>query len=382
MLENITKTLMEMVSIPSVTGNREACHRMLKWVEGRAQAVGLHVQWFEDNGVESIIISHQPGSLSFDVLLLGHLDVVPAPECLFSPRIENGRLYGRGAADMKSGCATILQIMLDEAQNDRYQHVGLAFTTDEEVGGNNGIAYLIQQGLRAKYVFNPDGPDTNQPFTPCYEEKGMLGLVLEARGQSAHGAQPWLGANAIERLMDDLGRVRQCFDYATEKTQADISLNIGTISGGVAANSVPESARAQIDIRLPPDMCAQQVLRKLTAQLTHAVVIETDIAPAFVLSRQSKVFQNMIQALAESGIHNEGAVECGGSDVRWFSEFGTESILMLPECSAFHVDDEHVKLDSLPLFYKVVKRWVELMLGGQLAGVDKDGQEVIEHSCC
>lgn len=361
-MERLTQMLREMVAIPSVTGNRAACHQILQWVETEACSAGLYVQWFEHQQVESIVISQQPKALAFDILLLGHLDVVPAPESLFSPKIENGCLYGRGAADMKSGCATILQIILEEAQNPRYQNVGLVFTTDEETGGENGIAYLIQQGLRAKCVFNPDGPDTNQPFTHCYEEKGMLGLVLEVQGRSAHGAQPWLGANAIEYIMDDLTRVRQLFDYATEQAQGNISLNIGKISGGVATNSVPESASASLDFRLPPEMSAQAVIEKIQSTLQYATITESDIAPAFVLSRESNVFKNMIQALAESGIHNEGTVECGGSDVRWFAEYGAESILMLPECSAFHVDDEHVVLDSLPLFHKVVKRWIQLML--------------------
>ena len=146
--------------------------------------------------------------------LTGHYDVVPAGDGWsvdpYAAELRGGRVYGRGAADQKSGIAAqlfALKALLASGCRLAASLV-LSATPDEETGGFAGLGYLVQQGLIARdntdFVVITECLDVDRI---CLGHRGTLWLELETRGRQSHGSMPTLGVNAIEKMLAVLGRI-------------------------------------------------------------------------------------------------------------------------------------------------------------------------------
>lgn len=356
----LEKLLCDLVSIPSVSSNESECRRIIQYVRDLFKKLPYSVRSFERNGVESVLISPSE-QLEFDLLFLGHLDVVPAPGSI-TPSIRAGKVYGRGSADMKGPVAAMLSLFIEESDKFSSKSVGLLLTTDEEVGGFDGVSYLLELGLRSVAVFNPDGPDGGYPFQPCIAEKGVLHIKLSAQGTSAHGAHPWLGVNAIDLIVDDIMQVRSLYQWGDMSRPNDISMNVGKIYGGTATNLVPSSCSSFIDIRFPHPLTVNQVekmIRELKLNSEVEVLLKRE---PMATNLEGRGYHALIEALKESNIDVKPVKENGASDLGWFVPYGSELLMMLPKCSNFHVDDEWVDIASLHQFKQVLSLFAQKYL--------------------
>ncbi len=136
----------------------------------------------------------------------GHYDVVPAGSGWtmkpFKPVVKEGKIYGRGATDMKGGIATIITTAkaLIEADAEFNGTIELSFTPDEETGGQTGVGYIVEEGLvKPDYaiVAEPSGLDLI-----WIGNKGAVWLLVEVFGRQAHGSTPWKGVNAFEKMVE------------------------------------------------------------------------------------------------------------------------------------------------------------------------------------
>ena len=109
-----------------------------------------HLHTFE--GYSSWVMTTQSTS-SPRIWLVAHLDVVPASTALFSPVVKDGRMYGRGVYDIKMAIACYLRLMRELPHAD----IGMMITTDEEIGGMNGVHRLLEAGYRCDVALLPDG---------------------------------------------------------------------------------------------------------------------------------------------------------------------------------------------------------------------------------
>lgn len=185
------------------------------------------------------------------VVLSTHFDTVPPH---FPSRVENGRLYGRGACDAKGILAA--QVAAAErfrARGDR--RVGLLFVVGEERGSDGAeLANTAPPGSR--FLINGEPTDSRVASAT----RGVLRLELTARGRAAHSAAPEAGESAIDKLIDALVRLRGMalpFDSEFGPT----FYNIGTIDGGVAPNVIPAEASAELLFRTvgPPEAILRAV---------------------------------------------------------------------------------------------------------------------------
>jgi succinyl-diaminopimelate desuccinylase len=127
------------------------------------------------------------------------------------------------------------------------QKILLTFTFDEEIGGNKGIGYLLNEvGLKPEVCFLPDGGDN---FQIEAEEKGVFLFHVKTSGQSAHGSRPWLGENAIDKMLAIYSDLRKEFPFVDSPEQWTQTLNFGRIAAGDAANKVPDACEASFDLR-------------------------------------------------------------------------------------------------------------------------------------
>lgn len=195
-----------------------------------------------------------------DVHFTGHFDVVPAGEDWshdpYDPVVEDGRIYGRGASDMKSGIAASLFAIdaLCAADVDLPGSITQSMTVDEETGGFTGLGYLVDEG----YI-SPRNTDYCV-YTECFDSsriclghRGVLKFHITAHGSKSHGCMAHDGANAVMAMNDFLGRVDTYENELHARTSdlpvtpsasrhADISVTM--IDAGYSENVVPDRCRA------------------------------------------------------------------------------------------------------------------------------------------
>lgn len=362
-IEKLEKLTARLISIPSITSDPSACRAVIDCVENLFHNTGYQLERFEQSGVHSLIISKK-GGMKFSCIFNGHLDVVPAPASCFKPRHEHGRLYGRGAADMKGSCAVMIQLFLDKENSGLLDDAALVLTTDEEVGGENGVGYLVNTlGLTAPVVVVPDG---GEAFVPCIFEKGIFHFELQASGKAAHGSRPWLGKNAAEGLMDDLHALRKEFQKADATEQWDVSLNVGRIHCDGALNAVPVRATAGVDIRFPATLDKKELISRVRGTVQHSEVKVVALREAVSVDETDPIYQLFSSALADLGFTEPGIKEHGGSDASFFVPHGSSILIVKPLGSAFHVENEWVDTRSLETLYNVFVRFLVLLNASDL----------------
>jgi len=244
-LFELTRTL---VNIESVTGNERACTAFLRdYLAERNYQVELQpvgperANVFATRGVPQVVLST-------------HLDTVPP---FFPAREDEELIYGRGACDAKGIIAA--EIMAAERlAGEGVGDFGLLFLVGEEtVSDGARVANLSPCG--AKYIVNGEPTDNKLALG----SKGILRVDVRTRGKMAHSAYPELGESAVEKLLDILADVRR-LPLPSDPVLGPATLNIGVISGGRAANVVPDEAQAQVLIRTVDD---GQGLRAALARL-------------------------------------------------------------------------------------------------------------------
>ncbi len=209
----------------------------------------------------------------------GHIDVVPVGEVEwthppFSGEVVNGRLYGRGSSDMKSGVAAMLIAIGILAQQGKEYGKKLrgdlifSAVADEEVRGCGASHFVAEGGVEnagAVIFSEPTG------FKAYTSEKGVYWVEIETIGKTAHGAMPHLGRNAILDMQTVIEEVMKIpLPGAPDPKQGNATLNIGTIKGGVSANVVPDSCKVNIDLRLPPGLDPESVFQEFRDAVKRA----------------------------------------------------------------------------------------------------------------
>ena len=187
----------------------------------------------------------------------GHLDVVPAgdPETWdhppFGAEIVDGRLIGRGAADMKGAVASALAAVaaLGRSAVELEGTLDLHLVADEEMAGLHGTQVLLEQGLLeqdAAIVGEATSLDV------ALAERGGAWIVATARGRSAHGSRPHLGVNAITTMARFLLRIEDILPDLEHPLAGRPTVNAATIEGGTAPNVVADRCIVDIDRRTIP----------------------------------------------------------------------------------------------------------------------------------
>jgi len=315
------------------------------------------------------------------IILNGHLDTYPIGDSSVwttDPRgeLRDGRLYGRGAADMKGGIAASIAAFANLAQNRQHWpgEAVLTLAGDEETMGPLGTKWLMDHVPHANGDWAIIG-DAGSPRVLRFGEKGFLWIEIEATGKAAHGAHVHLGDNAIERLMTAVMRlqilrelpvltpevVRQAILESSSISEPlggageaevlrNVTVNIGRFAGGTSPNLVPAEAAAGVDIRLPvgvPASLAEQALAQALDLPGIRYRILRRFEPNYTAPDSALV--KCCAAVAEAVLGERVAVNMrvGGSDARWFRMAGVPTIVYGPTPHGMGGPDEWVDLSDL-----------------------------------
>jgi acetylornithine deacetylase/succinyl-diaminopimelate desuccinylase family protein len=209
------------------------------------------------------------------LIVNGHTDVVPAvaerwSRGPFDPSVVDGRLYGRGSADMKGGLAAAICALatLESAGDGPACDIVFQFVADEERGGALGTRALLGAGLiRGDACLVPEPTS----LAVCVAERGLLQGEILVKGRPAHGSRPREGVSAVE-----LGAQVVLALHAADFGGPDHLLlgrptaNVGTFHGGSALNVVAEQARVGFDRRLLPGVSLEEAIEGLHRRLESA----------------------------------------------------------------------------------------------------------------
>jgi succinyl-diaminopimelate desuccinylase len=341
------------------------------------------------------------------LVLNGHIDVFPAGDAgrwkhdPWSGAIEDGRLYGRGVADMKCGTtSSVVTYALLHKHRDRLAgRLSLTCVSDEETGGRWGAGYLFAH--HPEYVLGDCclNGEPSSAHTVRWGEKLPLWLAFTVKTRGAHGAYIHMTESAslialdlmerleaVTRLQPDpppeIARnlsdpeVQAALDRSMGKGAADllgkVSLNIGVVEGGLKTNMIPSECRVEADIRIPFGLskaevlaCVHEILRDFpqVSVAEESVESETHANWCDPEGEMLRIIQG--NALKVRGIKPVPIATLALTDTRWWRNAGIPAYIYgcAPDGMASH--DESVSLEEFLHVLRVHVLSAAAYLGGE-----------------
>ncbi|TFG12486.1 M20 family peptidase [Candidatus Thorarchaeota archaeon] len=284
---------------------------------GREEDVAKYLREFMKNqgiSCRSVGPSSRPNLLfsthdgeTGDLVLHGHMDTVPAGNIdqwshdPFSGAIESGRLYGRGACDMKGPLATLAETLICYKEEKHKTPLLMLATSDEE-SGCSGAEEVAKSGILKGVTYGVCAEPTS--LNVLVGEKGMLWTKILATGKSAHGSRPNEGINAIDLCMRATSLLLET-EYASEPddVMGEMTVNLGIMKGGVKINVVPSDCESHLDMRLVKGQTIEGIMGAMQqvlddARLSDRVEIEyIHGKPAVITPRNSKIVERAVSSV-------------------------------------------------------------------------------------
>lgn len=256
------------------------------------------------------LLCHRRGESKPRLLFYAHIDVVPAQGWdAFNPRTENGKIYGRGAADMK-GAIPALLLALERCKDKPLKYnTSVMITTDEELNQGDQLRYIRQflQPVEGAYFFDLD---TGFGYVSI-ASLGALQMDILVRGESVHSGLSNLGENAVEKanlLMDALMGLKRKVEGRKSKVRAHPDtgldrmvgrLNINMVQGGLKVNIIPDQCKISIDRRLIPEENIGDARKEILDTLSAVRDVKWEISGEFIIPTAHPCDDPIVDKLAD-----------------------------------------------------------------------------------
>jgi succinyl-diaminopimelate desuccinylase len=350
-------------------------------------------EWLTDRGVDAELVREpyedrpqvaaRVGDGEPTVVLNGHVDVVPAgnreewSHPPYGAEIEDGRLYGRGSVDMKSGVAIAMKAIADLKGAVESDELAGSLTFQAAIGeetAESGTKTLLERGYDGDYgvVLEPTGMRT------ATSEKGLAWYEITVAGEPSHASRPDQGDNAISNARPVLDAL-EAFDDRIGEREDDLvgraHATVTQIEAGTKENVVPEDAVITIDRRFLPSESAEQLDAEID-DLLAAVEAEHGVETSWRRTRtyesaaidpDSHLAEVFREASAEhAGVPTDPWGVKASTDVRNFvNDAGVEAITWGPgDLAQAHTYDEHVDLADATAGLRALEDALETLLDG------------------
>jgi succinyl-diaminopimelate desuccinylase len=304
----------------------------------------------------------------------GHLDVVPVGDTPwthepFGGVRVNGRLYGRGTSDMKSGLIAMVMAVdaLKQAGARLKGDLILSGVADEETGALGAKSWVQADGLQGVGAIVIGEPTNLEVYIA---EKGACWLELTTYGKTAHGSMPDLGINAVMHMTTALHALTQLsLPFQPHPLFDKPTMNVGTIAGGHKTNVVPDRCTATIDLRTLPGMAHEDVLqyirqtleglRETIPQFSYELRVIAERRPV-ASDPQAPIVEATLAILKAQGRHETPKATPGyATDASVFQPASGAPFLIfgpgIPQLA--HQPNEYVEIDT---YLKSIELYCEL----------------------
>ncbi len=378
----------QLISLPSITPDDAGC---LEVLAARLAPLGFECERIDsgpDNFRVSNLWARRPGvggSAAKTLVFAGHTDVVPTGPLEqwssnpFVPTHRDGKLFGRGASDMKTSIAAFVVAVEDFLAATPEPHVTLALllTSDEEGPSVDGTKVVVEQlsarGERLDYCIV--GEPTSVERTGDMIKNGRRGTLsgkLAVRGIQGHIAYPQLARNPIHQALPALAELA-----ATEWDQGNAffpptSWQISNVHGGTGAtNIIPGEVVWDFNFRFSTESTAEGLKQRVHAVLdAHGLDYELrwTLGGQPFLTTPGELVTAVQQAiLAETGITTELSTTGGTSDGRFIAQVCPQVIEMGPPNATIHKIDEHIVVADIEPLTNIYRRTLDNLHAQALA---------------
>ena len=365
----IIELIKSLMRFKTETGNTEEIEKLLAYLENLCQKMGAKSKICRYKGTSPVFFAANKMSKSYDVLILGHIDVVPAKPEMFEPKVKKGRLYGRGALDMKSFAAVALNSLEHVIKQKLPLKFGVILSTDEEKGSLSTEAFMkAHPDLAAKIVLDNDvGGDIEKIIARC---KNPVFVKLLSKGKAAHGSTPWDGLDANEKLFQTWLNIRALYPAFSLETGAPKNtwidtVHFATIKGGAVSNIIADEAEALLDFRLTEKSSVEELCKNLDECMEQGVTYKIVSASTPVVMSEKNPDILAYKKLAEKILGKKIAFEYigGATDSRAFAVRGSTVIMHSGTGEGMHADGEYAEIKSIKQLAEIQIRFLEQFKG-------------------
>ena len=265
-------------------------------------------------GICNVVAGLTGGRKGKTLLLNGHMDVVAPGEGWtvdpFGGDIKDGKIYGRGTCDMKSGISSMMAALIGFKRSGKSFDGEIIFTAvgDEETGSQYGTRYLLEQ----KIGRNADFAIVAEPTDLAVElgNRGLRWFDIFVTGKACHAGRPHLGVNAID-YSARLAAAIQSFRFTHTDDNFELSkpsISVTLIDGGSQVNVIPNRCRLSVDRRMLPGETTESVMAELEKMIQSismpGIGVEVKMRPGFwdpyLISEKEPIVQVLIDAYRQS----------------------------------------------------------------------------------
>ncbi len=359
----------ELVARPSVTPHDAGCQEI---IAARLKKLGFTINNLQYNETSNLWASRGTGAPHF--VFLGHTDVVPPGDPAlwlfdpFTPTIKDGKLYGRGVADMKGGVAAMV-VAVEEFVAANPNHPGtisFLLTSDEEGPAHDGtkrvLVKLKEDNVKIDYCLVGE-PGSQECFADNLKlgARGSLTGTVVFTGKQGHVGYPHQAKNPIHAALNSLHNLTTIkWDEPSADFEAS-SLQITNLKAGVGAeNVIPETMYCQFNIRFAPGVTPEQLKSGVTQTLSMQPLpynIEWRQGGEPFLSHKGKLTAVCTEAINEVVATTPKMSNAGGtSDARFIIKMGCETVEMGLLGKTIHAVNEHVDCEDLDALQQIYLR--------------------------
>lgn len=363
---DVIKVAQELIKFRSETGNKEETNKVMTYCKGLFKGNSeARVEIFHKDDIAPVFFVSNTDSKDFDVLVLGHLDVVPAADEMFKPYIKDGKMYGRGTLDMKSFAAVALNSMEYVLKNKLNLKFGVILSGDEEKGSCGTHAFLeAYPNISAKIVLDNDvGGDILKIVNKC---KNPVFVKIIAKGLEAHGSTPWEGNDANERMLQTLANIRKYYPYFSKDegepkdTWID-TVHFAKICGGEVSNIISNYCEALLDFRLVETSKTEDLKATLDKCMVNGVTYKIVSESTPVVMDPNNPYIQDYKKFAEEILGQKIEFEQigGATDSRSFAVKGSTVIMHSGTGDGMHASGEYVEIDSVEKIADIQIKFLE-----------------------
>ena len=306
------------------------------------------------------------------ILLCGHMDTVDG---YLPVRVENNKLYGRGAVDAKAPLAAMIVAASTFLKEDFPGKILVVGVVDEE-GSGRGIKYFIEEGVQPDYAIFGEPSGIGKIV---FGYKGILNIKITCETPSGHSAAPWLFDNAIEKAME-IWRQIQKLHLREEKLKSrfySTTSCLTKINGGNASSMIPSKCDIYVQLRIPPLFAPEQVFNEVKRKIKRYQATDPkvsvkmkmeSVANAFEADRRSVLVRALAWAIRKTTLNYASfSRKTGTGDMNVLG-----NALKIPvvtygpgDSRLDHTPDEHIDLEeylvSIQVYRKTLMKLPELL---------------------